>query len=243
MRPTLSLVLEHLAASAASLVVLRAGQPPRFWPGTDHGPFEVQTADDVKKAIRIPLTDAQLADFRRRHYASVPLAIAKLGTFHLEAYVREGHEEVIFSSPSRCDAFTMFRGHQELIDEARATPDDVDVYWNLGVAFLNEREPQLAWHAFSEAHRRLPQDVGILCELGKVLGSDLARVDEAIDHLTTASALPDTTAEVFFELAAMLRSSNRTADAQDVVARGLALFPGDEGLLEARDVLKEELSA
>lgn len=243
MRPLLSLVLEHLVASTASLVVLRAGQPPRFWPSKDHGPFEVLTPDDVKKAIRIPLAEAQLAEFRRRNHVSVPLAIAKLGTFHLEAFVREGLEEVTFSVPARCDAFTLFRGHQDLIDEARATPDDADVYWNLGVAFLNEREPQLAWHAFSEAHRRMPQDAGILCELGKVLGSDLARVDEAIAHLTTASTLPETTAEVFFELAAMLRSSNRNAEARDVVTRGLERFPDDEGLLEARDVLNEELSA
>lgn len=241
----LSAILQKLEATAASLVVLRAGRAPEFWKGPERLPSDgvVLTATDVKKAIRVPLTDEQLAGFRARNYASAPLSIAKLGSFHLEAYVRENHEEAIFSSPARCDAWTMFRGHRELLAEGRTTPEDADVYWNLGVAFLEDREPHAAWHAFNEAHRRLPEDPDILLELGKVLGHDLCRVDEAIAHLTTASAHAEAPSDVFFELAAMLRASSRGTDALNVVMRGLSRFPTDAGLLEAREVLNEELSA
>lgn len=238
-------ILRHLEAQAASSVHLRADRPPVFWKENallaDQGGFAVLSHDAIRRLICVPLNDDQVAEFRRTNIVSVPLRIQQLGAFHLEAYVQEGREELVIASAARCVPEALFRGHLDLREEARRAPEDADVYWNLGVAFIDDGEYQLAWHAFGKARALLPADGAIWFQLGKLLGHHLHRVDEAIAALERASALPDPTPEVYIELAVMLRSSERLRDAESAVRRGLAAFPDHADLLEALDVILEVL--
>ena len=234
-------ILRHLENQAASAVHLRADRPPVFWKGNellvDQGVFAAQSRDAIRRLICVPLTDDQIAEYRRKNFVSVPLGIPHLGAFDLEAYVQEGREELVIASAARRDPAALFRGHPDLLEEARRAPEDADVYWNLGVAFLDEGEYQLAWHALDKARALLPDDGAIWFQLGSLLGYHLHRVDEAIAALERASALPEPRPEVYSELAVMLRSSERLGDAELAVRRGLAVFPDHARLLEALGVI------
>lgn len=238
-------ILRHLEAQSATSVHLRADRPPVFWKGNaplaDQGSFAVQSRDAIRRHICVPLSDEQLADYRRNNVVSVPLKIQHLGAFHLEAYVQKGSEELVIASAERSHPDALFRGHLDLLEEAHRSPEDADVYWNLGVAFIDEGDYQLAWHAFDKARALLPDDAAIWFQLGTLSGHHLHRVDEAIAALERASSLPDPTPEVFIELAVMLRSSERLRDAELAVRRGLAVFPDHAELLEALEVIVGEL--
>lgn len=238
-------ILRHLEAHAATLVHLRAGNPPAFWKGNqrldDHGELGALSADVIRRTVCVPLTDEQLRDYRRRTFASVDLSIRDLGAFHFEAYVQAGLEEIVITSAPRRDRWALFRDHAELLATAQQSPDDADTYWNLGVAFIEAGEHQLAWHAFERALALEPNDPSIHFEIAKLLGRDLRRVDDAIAVLERAIGLPDAAAEVHFELAALLRSSNRLEAAESAVRRGLDAHRDHGPLLEALGVLLIEL--
>lgn len=236
-------VLRQLEESAGSLVLLRAGSQPVFWKGNERLTLAMPplSALDVRKAIAVLMDDAQAAAFRRSNYASLDVRLPNFGALRLEAYVCNDTEEAVISSTPRCDEWVLFRDHHELLAEAKASPDDADVYWNLGVAFIDEGEFQLAWHAFEKARALLPDDGGIHLELGKLLGHDLYRVDEAITLLERATTLSEPAVEVFIELAVMLRSSKRLDDAERAVRRGLVTFVDHPKLLEALGVVLLEL--
>lgn len=242
-RSVLPDLLRHLEAEAASLVHLRADQPPVFWKGNerlaDSGRFAVLRRDDLRRLVCIPLTEDQLREYQQRNFLAMPLRIAQLGAFHFEAYARKGCEEVVIASAARSDPWTLFRDHHDLLAEARLAPEDADVYWNLGMAFIDEGEHHLAWHAFDKARELAPDDATIHFQIGKLLGHHLYRVDEAIAALERATALP--TPDVHVELAVMLRSSQRLRDAEAAVRRGLAAHPDHAFLLEALGVILLEL--
>ena len=227
----------------SSLVLLRAGEPPAFWKGNERLAFEFPelSRGDVRKAIATFMDDAQAAAFRRSNYASLDVRVPNFGALKLEAYVCNDTEEAVLASSQRCDEWTLFRAHHELLAEAKASPEDADVYWNLGVAFIDEGEFQLAWHAFEKARALLPDDGGIHFEIGKLLGHELFRVDEAIAMLERASTLAEPSVEVFVELAVMQRSSKRLVEAERAARRGLVAFVDHPKLLEALGVILLEL--
>ncbi len=236
-------ILKRLEESLSSLVRLRAGRPPEFWKGNERLAFDFHelSRTDVRKAIATFMDDAQAAAFRRSNSASLDVRVPNFGALRLEAYVCNDTEEAVLSSTPRCDEWTLFRSHHELLAEAKSAPDDADVYWNLGVAFIEEGEFQLAWHAFEKARVLLPDDGGIHFEIAKLLGRDLFRVDEAITMLERAATLAEPSVEVFVELAVMQRSSKRLEEAERVVRRGLVAFTDHPKLLEALGVILLEL--
>ncbi|MBX3155676.1 MAG: tetratricopeptide repeat protein [Deltaproteobacteria bacterium] len=189
----------------------------------------------------MPLTDDQIRAYRERSFVSVPLRIKDLGAFHLEAYVHQGSEELIISSTERPDPDLLFRRHHDLLSEAKHSPADGDVYWNLGVAFIEDGEYHLAWHAFEKALLLTPNDPTIHVQLGKLLGHDLRRVDDAIAAFEQSISSPEAAPEAHVELAIMLRSSRRLDDAEAAVRRGLETHPDDARLLEALGVILIEL--
>lgn len=230
---------------SASLVHLRSGATPVFWKGNerldDPGAFAVLSDDILRRLVCIPLNDEQLRTFRQRNFLSVGLRIKDLGAFHFESYVHEGRVEIVIESSERAEPWTLFRDHHDLLAEAKGSPQDADVYWNLGVAFIDEREYQLAWHAFEKALSLAPDDGAILFQIGKLLGHDLRRVDDAIAAFERTAALPDPAPEVFVELAVMFRSSDRLNDAEAAARRGLDVHPDHPRLLEALGVILIEL--
>jgi tetratricopeptide (TPR) repeat protein len=230
---------------SASLVHLRSGSTPVFWNGDvrleDPGAFAVLSDDILRRLVCVPLDDEQLATYRQRNFVSVGLRIKDLGAFQLEAYVQEGRPEIVVENTERADPWSLFREHRDLLAEARAAPQDADVYWNLGVAFSDEREYQLAWHAFEKALSLVPDDVAIQLEIGRLLGHNLGRVDDAIAALERAAAMPNPAPDVHVELAIMLRSSDRLPEAQAAVRRGLEAHPDHRLLLEALGVILIEL--
>lgn len=239
-------ILRHLEDESASSVLLRAEEAPTFWKDghrlENQGGFAILRRDDIRRLVCVPLSEEQLREYRQRNFASVPLTIKDLGAFHLEAYVLRGCEEVVISSGARLDPSALFRSHHDLLEEAQRSPDDVTVFWNLGVAFLDEGECQLAWHAFEKALQIAPRDGSIHFQIGKLLGHDLGRVDDAIAALERAATLPpDVSAEVYLELAVMHRSSGRLSNAEDAVRRGLDACPDHASLLEALGVILIEL--
>lgn len=238
-------IIRHLEASGASLVHLRADAAPVFWKGNERLPpagFPVLREVDLRRSIAAPLTDDQLATFRKTNFLSVPLRFVEWpGTFQFEASLRDGREELVVSSCERLNPWGLFRDHRDLLEEALRSPEDADVYWNLAMEFLAEDESQLAWHALVRALELAPDDGSICLQLGKVLGHDLRRVEEAITVLERARELAEPSPEVHVELAVMLRSSNRPGEAEAAVQRGLAAFPDDPSLMEAHGVLLLEL--
>lgn len=227
------------------MVHLRADAAPVFWKGNERlapAGFSVLREVDIRRSIAVPLTDDQLATFRKTNFLSVPLRFVDWpGSFHFEAYLRDGREELVVSSLERLNPWGLFREHRDLLEEAVRSPKDADVYWNLAMEFLDEGESQLAWHALERALELSPDDGSICLHLGKLLGHDLRRVEEAITILERAKDLPKPSPEIHVELAVMHRSSNRPKEAEAAVKRGLAAFPDDPSLMEAHGVLLLEL--
>jgi tetratricopeptide (TPR) repeat protein len=238
-------ILRHLRDRSASLVHLRAGSTPEFWKGNerlaDQGGFEPQTADQLKRMVAVPLADEQLAEYRRRNFIALPLAIKDLGELHLEISTPDGEPEIVIHGTAQPDRDLLFRDHLDLLAEAKESPDDGDVLWNLAMAYLEDGEHQLAWHALERALSLSPDDPTIHYEIGRVLGHHLRRVDEAIAAYERAIASPEAAVEAYVELAVVQRSSQRLPEAEAAVRRGLQAFADHPRLLEALGVILGEL--
>ncbi|MDX2015909.1 MAG: hypothetical protein SFW67_37290 [Myxococcaceae bacterium] len=240
-------ILDLMARHPGTLLSIRPNQAFTLTRGDDaiawpDGEAPRLSAEQVRRLVYTPVTPQQTYQLDAGGRLRWEFGVKDLGRFVFHAFMVNGLWRLTISNAAAPPPDASFAGHPDLAEAAAKDPADAQVWWTLGTRRIGEEDPQAALEAFERADALRPDDPSILDQRAFLLLAHLSRGAEGLELYRRAVTLPGCTPVVFSHCGLALFAQRRqdpglVDEARAVIEAGLAKFPSDADLLEAKRLL------